>query len=194
MGWAEAQVHNCRSVCLERENNSVSCHSLSTKDVNNSENPQNNFSQRINRAAISMHVPGFNITAKFWLKAFILPMRKSASFINVQQHSMWHPVVPANPPHSYFQQQKFRLCSQTFSKVLLLVMQLSVSECTMTTVCNQKNCFVTRESCPQLFYKYAGSPQLTSDIPPSQLKLCLQITSFYIFTTMCSNAVKIQKK
>lgn len=88
---------------------------------------------------------------------------------------------------------KFRLCSQTFSKVLLLVMQLSVSECTMTTVRNQKSCFVTRESCPQLFYKYAGSPQLTSDIPPSQLKLHLQITSFYIFITICSNAVKIHK-
>lgn len=170
---------------------SLLSHSLSTKGVlNNSDNPQNNFSQRINRAAISMHVPGFNISAKFWLKAFILSMRKRASYINVQRHSRWHPVVPATPSsHSYFQQQKFRLCSQTFSKVLLLVMQLSVSECTMTTVRNQKSCFVTRESCPQLFYKYAGSPQLTSDIPPSQLKLCLQITSFYIFVTICSNAV-----
>lgn len=106
---------------------------------------------------------------------------------------MWHSVVPVNSPHSYFQQQKFRLCSQPFSKVLLLVMQLSVSDYTMTTVSNRRNCFVTRESCPQLFHKYAGSPQLASDIPPSQLKLCLQITTFYIFITICSNADKIHK-
>lgn len=142
-------------------------HSLSTIAVlDNYDKPQNNFSQRINRVSISMHA--FNITAKFWLKGFILSMRKSVPYFNVQQHSVWHSVAPVNSPDSYFEWQKFRLCSQTFSKVLLLVTQLSVSECTMTTVPNQ-NCFVTRERCPQLFYKYAGLPQLTSDILPSQL-------------------------
>lgn len=43
--------------------------------------------------------------------------------------------------------------------------------------------FVTGESCPELFYKYVGLPQLTSDIPPSQLKVCLQKASIQIFKT-----------
>lgn len=164
MGGAESQVHNCKSIYVIGRGKwfSLLPHSLSTKGVvDNYDKPQNNFSQRINRVAISMH--GFNITAKFWLQV-LLSVRKHASYINVQQRSMWRSVVAVNSPHSYFQQQKFRLCSQTFSKVLLSVMQLSVSECTMITVSNQKNSFVTRESCPQLFYKYAGLPQLTSDI------------------------------
>lgn len=45
-------------------------------------------------------------------------------------------------------------------------------------------CSVARESCLELFYKYVGLPQLTSDIPPTQLEVFLQIASFQMLNNM----------